>query len=119
MENQTNFFTSPEDDGSLEFLKLPAATINGKKTFHCDPIRLGELINKEFWILDYEKDVRTVHGNRYLVLIKFNKTDPDNLSRKFFTGSCEIKETLDMINERNAFPRRATLHFSGNRYWLA
>ena len=69
--------------------------------------------------MDYDHDVKTKFGNdKYVVFIKMSKDDTDDKALKFFTGSSEIKATLDMIRERNAFPRRVTLKMEGNNYWI-
>ena len=52
------------------------------------------------------------------VKIKFNREDPDNEARKFFTNSQEIKYILGKIKERNAFPRKVTMRASGTRYYF-
>lgn len=106
------------DDGSLAFLRLPKPD-GQKKSFHCDKMTQQQLVNREFWILDYDKDVKTKFGNdKYIVFIKFDLNDDDTKARKFFTGSSEIKSVLDMIRERNAFPRRVTLRMESNNYWI-
>ena len=106
-----------DDDGSLSFLKLPKP--EGKKSFHCDKMTQQQLVNREFWILDYDTEVKTKYGtDKYIVFIKFNLGDSDDKARKFFTGSTEIKQTLDMVRERKAFPRRVTLRMENNNYWI-
>lgn len=106
-----------KDDGSLASLRLPHP--EGRKTFHCQKVTQQQLINREFWVFDYGKDVKTKYGDgKYIVFIKFNKDDPDTDARKFFTGSSEIKQVLDMISERKAFPRRVTMRVEGQNYWL-
>ena len=117
INNNMNSNGSGNDDGSLSFLRLPKA--EGRKSFHCDKMTQQQLVNREFWILDYDKDVKTKYGNdKYIVFIKFNLNDDDTKARKFFTGSSEIKGVLDMVRERNAFPRRVTLRMEGNNYWI-
>lgn len=112
-ENKIN----KDDDGSLSFLRLPKP--EGRKSFHCEKTTQQQLINRSFWILDYDKDVKTKYGSdKYVIFFKFNLEDDDSAARKFFTGSSEIKLVLDMIRERNAFPRHVTLKMEGNNYWL-
>ena len=120
MENNNNNNNSlgREDDGSLEFLNLPTPE-GQKKSFHCDKTTQQKLANRTFWILDYDHDVKTKFGDdKYVVFIKFDLSDPDDRALKFFTGSADIKAKLDMIRERNAFPRRVTLCMEGNNYWI-
>ena len=106
-----------QDDGSLAFLRLPAQ--EGRKSFHCERITQQQLANRVFWILDFANDVTTKYGtDKYVVFIKFDLDDGDDKARKFFTGSSDIKYKLEMIRERNKFPRRVTLRMSGNNYWI-
>lgn len=102
MENNHN---PMEDDGSLDFLKIPADETN--KHFNC------------FWVCDYIEGVKTKFGSdRTLVKIKMNRDDPDRDARKFFTNSREIKYVLAKIREMDKFPRRVTMRASGTRYYL-
>lgn len=101
MENNHN---PMEDDGSLDFLKIPADETN--KHFN-------------FWVCDYIEGVKTKFGeNRTLVKIKMNRDDHDRDARKFFTNSREIKYVLAKIREMDKFPRRVTMRASGTRYYL-
>lgn len=92
MENNHN---PMEDDGSLDFLKIPADETN--KHFNCP---------------------ETTQENRTLVKIKMNRDDHDRDARKFFTNSREIKYVLAKIREMDKFPRRVTMRASGTRYYL-
>ena len=117
MENVNSNNNMVEDDGSLSFLNLPKREDN--KQFHCDTINQSELINQKFWILDYQPDVKTKFGEgKYIVYIKFDLNDSDDRAKKFFTGSVEIKDVLDKIRERDAFPRKMTLKKHKQSYWL-
>ena len=110
MENTKN------DDGSLAFMNIPKQEDN--KHFHCAKISQSDLVDKEFWILDYQDNIQTKFGeNRYLVFIRFDLQDKET-ERKFFTGSTEVKYVLEKIKERNAFPRRVTLRHQRQSYWL-
>lgn len=105
------------DDGSLAFLNIEPEESN--KHFNCPEVTQQKLINLSFWLCDFIPGIKTKFGGeRYLVLIKYNKDDKMADARKFFTNSAEIKHILDQIKERNAFPRRATLRASGTRYYL-
>lgn len=87
MENNHN---PMEDDGSLDFLKIPADETN--KHFNCPETTQQKLINLTFWVCDYIEGVKTKFGeNRTLVKIKMNRDDHDRDARKFFTNSREIK----------------------------
>ena len=105
------------DDGSLGFLRLPQPETN--KQFHCEKTTQMDLANKTFWVLDYEPNVKTKFGDdRYLVFIKFELEDDQDKARKFFTNSPDIKRVLDLVRERNAFPRRVTMRTARQQYWL-
>lgn len=113
MENNHN---PMEDDGSLDFLKIPADETN--KHFNCPETTQQKLINLTFWVCDYIEGVKTKFGeNRTLVKIKMNRDDHDRDARKFFTNSREIKYVLAKIREMDKFPRRVTMRASGTRYY--
>ena len=112
MDNNMN-----EDDGSLDFLKIPADETN--KHFNCPETTQQKLTNLSFWVCDYIEGVKTKFGNdRTLVKIKTNRDDKDSEAKKFFTNSQEIKYVLKQIKDRNAFPRRVTMRASGTRYYF-
>lgn len=106
-----------KDNGSLASLRLPKP--EGRKNFHCDKVTQQQLINKTFWIVDYDKNVKTKFGtDKYVVFMKYDLNDDETKAKKFFTGSAEIKQVLDMIKERNKFPRKVTMRMEGNMYWI-
>lgn len=106
-----------EDDGSLDFLRIPADETN--KHFNCTETTQQKLTNLTFWVCDYINGVKTKFGDdRTLVKIKMNREDPDRDAKKFFTNCKEIKYVLEKIRERNAFPRRVTMRAEGTRYYL-
>lgn len=77
---------------------------DGKKRFMGDTRRLGEIVNKEIEIHDFERDVKTAHGEkRYLVSFRDKAT---NTFGKFFTNSDEMKAILEQMAEMedNVFP---------------
>lgn len=76
---------------------------DGKKRFQGKTVRLGEIVNNEIEIYDYEKDVKTKHGDhRYLVSFKEKQTKE---FCKFFTDSEELKAILDKVSEmEDGFP---------------
>lgn len=105
------------DDGSLAALRLPRP--EGRKNFHCEKITQSALVNRTFWVVDFDKDVKTKFGEgKYVVCIKFDLSDSESQAKKFFTGSSEIKQVLEMIKERKAFPRKVTLRMEGQNYWM-
>lgn len=65
MENNHN---PMEDDGSLDFLKIPADETN--KHFNCPETTQQKLINLTFWVCDYIEGVKTKFGSdRTLALL--------------------------------------------------
>lgn len=105
------------DDGSLAFLNIAPDEAN--KHFNCPETTQQQLINRSFWLCDFIPGVQTKHGgDRYIVLVKFNKDDKMGDARKFFTNSREIKYIIDQIAARKAFPRRVTMRASGTRSYL-
>lgn len=106
-----------EDDGSLEWLKIPADQTN--RHFNCPETTQQKLTNLTFWVFDYIEGVKTKFGSdRVLVKIKMNRDDSDSQAKKFFTNSKEIKYVLEKIKEMNKFPRKVTLRASGTRYYF-
>ena len=104
------------DDGSLSFLKIERN--KECREFNCRVITQQELVNREFYLVDFLRDIQTKNGLRYLVFIKFDLKDSELEGRKFFTNSQSIKYILDKIEERNAFPRKVTLKRIGNKFIL-
>lgn len=111
-----------EDDGSLDFLKIPRD--ENSRSFNCAEITQSKIVNTTFWITDFIEDVPTRYSKakgtkgQTLVKIKPEKDSPESEAKKFFTGSAEILYILKKIKEMNKFPRRVTLRSSGNRYYL-
>lgn len=119
MENKQGTIENKErfDDGSLDFLQIPADETN--KQFNCKETNQQNLINTTFWVCDFFEGMKTKFGeNRVLVKIKMNLDDPDKDARKFFTNSRDIRYVLNEIKKRNAFPRRVTLKVTGNQYYF-
>lgn len=104
------------DDGSLNFLKIERS--KDCREFNCRVITQQELVNREFFLVDFLRDVQTKNGLRYLIFIKFDLKDSELEGRKFFTNSQSIKYILDKIEEKKAFPRRVTLKGIGNKFIL-
>lgn len=87
MENKQGTIENKErfDDGSLDFLQIPADETN--KQFNCKETNQQNLINTTFWVCDFFEGMKTKFGeNRVLVKIKMNLDDPDKDARKFFTN---------------------------------
>ena len=74
-------------------------TLNDKAVFAVPQVSITEVLNCEITVLDFEKDVKTRHGEgRYIV--KFQK---DGTEQKFFTNATPIKEALDSV-PKTGFP---------------
>lgn len=107
------------DDGSLAFLNIPRDE-NNKHLKGADTNQ-QKLTNLTFRVTDFIKDIKTKFGEkRYLVQIEFDDPIPSGHEKieKFFTNSKDIKYIIDEIEKRKAFPRRVTMHSSGNRYYF-
>ena len=76
---------------------------DGKKRFTGNVVRLGAIVNSEIEVHDFERDVKTSHGEkRYLVSFRDKRTGEFG---KFFTNSEEMKSILDSLAEiEDAFP---------------
>lgn len=111
-----------EDDGSLDFLKIPRDENN--RSFNCDETTQSKIVNTTFWVVDFIEDVPTRFSKakgikgQTLVKIKPEKDSPDKDAKKFFTGSADILYVLKKIKEMNKFPRKVTLRGNGNRYFF-
>ena len=115
----SNEYNRGEDDGSLAFLSIAPDPDN--KFFNCDTVRQTALINRTFWVTGYVDGVATKfkkEGGQTIVHIKFDLSDPESASKKFFTGSKEIQYILGKINEMGKFPRRVTMRCSNNRFYF-
>lgn len=91
---------------------------DGKKRFQGKTQRLGAIVNNEIEIHDYEKDVKTAHGEgRYLVSFRDIRTGEFG---KFFTASEELKQILDSVAEmEDGFPFETIIRsecFEGNKF---
>jgi len=81
------------------FSEFNITTGTDKNIFVVPVISIEELINCEVEILDFEKGVKTRHGeNRYVVKVKH-----EGVERKFFTNAAPIKEALDQVSKSD-FP---------------
>ena len=90
---------------------------DGKKRFPGNTMRLSAIQNKRIQIHNYEKDVKTSHGDDRC-LVSFY--DPETKSwGKFFTSSAEMKNILDQISDvEDGFPFETVIVsevFDGNK----
>lgn len=67
---------------------------DGKKRFAGEVVSIRTLVNLKIVVKDYEEDVKTENGDRWLVAIEL-----DGESKKFFTDSKEMKNILMQIKE--------------------
>lgn len=88
---------------------------DGKKRFANGTTQLRQLVNVRIEVLDFERDVKTKYGERWLV--QFRDTRNGSLS-KFFTDCDEMKNILDQLDERNEIPFATTIaaeYFGDNK----
>lgn len=77
---------------------------DGKAIFDVQVISIGEILNCEIEILDFQSGIKTNYGeNRYIVKIRH-----EGKECKFFTDSKYIKHDLDQIDKSN-FPFKTTI----------
>lgn len=89
-------------------LDLPAfVPKDGKKRFNCDKMQLGQIANRTIEILDFDTEIKTQYGPRYLVLFRFLG---ETIEHKFFTDSEEMKFHLDSMRAKGVkFPIETTI----------
>ena len=87
-----------KDFASLNMTYTPK---DGKKRFANGTTQLRQLVNVRIEVLDFERDVQTKFGLRWLV--QFRDTRNGSLS-KFFTDCDEMKSNLDKLEEMGEIP---------------
>lgn len=87
-----------KDFASLNVTYTPK---DGKKRFANGTTQLRQLVNVRIEVLDFERDVQTKFGLRWLV--QFRDTRNGSLS-KFFTDCDEMKSNLDKLEEMGEIP---------------
>ena len=87
-----------KDFASLNVAYTPK---DGKKRFGGGTTRLRQLVNVRIDVLDFERDVQTKFGLRWLV--QFRDTRNGSLS-KFFTDCDEMKSNLDVLEQMGEIP---------------
>lgn len=88
---------------------------DGKKRFANGTTQLRQLVNVRIEVLDFERDVKTKYGERWLV--QFRDTRNGSLS-KFFTDCDEMKNLLDQLDEMHEIPFSTTIaaeYFGDNK----
>ena len=87
-----------KDFASLNVAYTPK---DGKKRFGGGTTQLRQLVNVRIEVLDFERDVQTKFGLRWLV--QFRDTRNGSLS-KFFTDCDEMKSNLDVLEQMGEIP---------------
>ena len=87
-----------KDFASLNVAYTPK---DGKKRFGGGTTQLRQLVNVRIDVLDFERDVQTKFGLRWLV--QFRDTRNGSLS-KFFTDCDEMKSNLDVLEQMGEIP---------------
>ena len=77
--------------------------VEKKDIFEVPRISITEVINCEIEVMAFLKNIKTKHGDRYLLLVKH-----DHIECKFFTDATPIKQALDQIPE-DSFPFLTTI----------
>lgn len=88
---------------------------DGKKRFPNKATQLRQLVNVVIEILDFERDVKTKYGNRWLVMYRDPRT---NETSKFFTDCDEMKQTLETAQAADFLPFRTIIkaeYFGDNK----
>lgn len=91
------------------------APSDGKKRFANGTTQLRQLVNVRIEVLDFERDVKTKYGERWLV--QFRDTRNGSLS-KFFTDCDEMKNLLGQLDEMHEIPFATTIaaeYFGDNK----
>jgi hypothetical protein len=87
----TLFTTITDMSFSTYGIKKRTTTKDGKKIFDFPVKRLFEIVNLTIFVVDFETNIKTAHGDgRYVVHFRLN----DN-SYKFVTNSYSLKNQLD------------------------
>lgn len=86
-------------------LKISPSAKDGKKIFVGKQTPLGDLMNYEIVILDFETGIRTSYGeDRYVVQYEMNGE-----KGRFITNSGELKDLLNQIKALGELPFRTTI----------
>lgn len=74
---------------------------DGKKRFPNKATQLRSLVNVKIEVLDFERDIETKYGKRWLVMFRDTRT---NEISKFFTDCDEMKQALDTLEGMKEIP---------------
>lgn len=72
---------------------------DGKKRFRGPCVSLRTLLNKTVTILDFERDIKTENGMRWLVSV-----DDGGVLKKYFTDDKEMVYDLECLEKANKLP---------------
>lgn len=72
---------------------------DGKKRFRGPCVSLRTLLNKTVTILDFERDIKTENGMRWLVSV-----DDGGVLKKYFTDDKEMEYDLECLEKANKLP---------------
>lgn len=82
-------------------LHISYTPADGKKRFPNKAVQLRQLVNVEIEVLDFERDVNTRYGLRWLVMFRDTRTNEIN---KFFTDCDEMKQNLEQASGMGEIP---------------
>lgn len=88
---------------------------DGKKRFPNKATQLRQLVNVVIELTDFERDVKTKYGNRWLVMYRDPRT---NETSKFFTDCDEMKQALETAQAADFLPFRTIIkaeYFGDNK----
>lgn len=106
---------TPKEMGDFSELNHTYTPSDGKKRFPNKATQLRQLVNVVIEILDFERDVKTKYGNRWLVMYRDPRT---NETSKFFTDCDEMKQALETAQAADFLPFRTIIkaeYFGDNK----
>lgn len=92
---------TPSEMKKFSELHIQYTPADGKKRFPNKAVQLRQLINVEIEVLDFERDVSTKYGLRWLVKYRDTRT---NEICKFFTDCDEMKQNLEQASSMGEVP---------------
>ena len=106
---------TPKEMSDFSELNHTYTPSDGKKRFPNKATQLRQLVNVVIEILDFERDVKTKYGNRWLVMYRDPRT---NETSKFFTDCDEMKQALETAQAADFLPFRTIIkaeYFGDNK----
>lgn len=77
------------------FSEMNIPSVGNQEIFDCRQISINEVVNCEVQVVDFQRDVKTQHGDGRAV-VKINQAGED---LKFFTNSAYIKDVLCAVGK--------------------